>query len=159
MSTLGATVSQLFARWRGQGLSIRPPCTLAAIVAFEKREQLILPEDLRAYWLAGDGMSETLGQSKDNEGFSFWPLHRLSRADKELAHRSPHTPVPPNAVDYYVFADYLDWCWAYAVKLRSDGVGTVVIVGAKAVNVVAPSFAEFIQLYLSDDRALYPEAT
>jgi hypothetical protein len=149
-------VDRLISRWRQQGVSLRAPCSAAEIQAFEQREHLVLPEEFRQYLCSADGMQEEMGQSQDSEGFSFWPLRRLVPAHEELRRRSPHTPPPVDSPDYYVFADYLDWSWAYALKLRPAGVGKVIIVGAQSVSAVADSFSEFIQVYISDGRALYP---
>src|SRR5262249_17655196 len=132
MNRTSRVLDQLFAHWRQQGLTPRPPCTPSEIEAFEEHEAVALPEDFRIYWGLADGMREEIGRSQDSEGFSFWPLHRVMRADRELERKSPHTPSPTDSSAYYVFADYLDWSWAYAIKLRSAESGKVVIVGAKA---------------------------
>jgi hypothetical protein len=147
---------RLLDRWKSQGLSPRPPCTFEEVRAFEQRERVVLPADLRAYWFSVDGMPDKMGQSQDSEGFSFWPLSRVIRADRELQRKSSQTTPPVDCSDYYVFADYLDWSWAYAVKLRSTEAGKVIIVGAQTVSLVAGSFSDFIEVYLADGRNLYP---
>jgi hypothetical protein len=156
MEQKATIVERLIAHWRDQGLEPRPPCATAEVDGFEMREHVVLPEDLRRYWLSADGMREENNQSQDSEGFSFWPLRRVIRVDKEMERRSPHTPLPVDSSAYYVFADYLDWSWAYAVKLRSSEAGKVILVGAQAISLVADSFSEFVETYLSDGRALYP---
>ena len=57
--------------------------------------------------------------------------------------------------EYFVFADYLQWSWAYAVRLRSED-SSVILVGAEG-DVVAASFSEFVRLYIEDAEALYPK--
>src|SRR5579859_1580181 len=44
-------------------------------------------------------------------------------ADVELERKSPNSPRPESDGDFYVFADYMDWSWAYAMKLRGDDLG------------------------------------
>jgi|HubBroStandDraft_1064217.scaffolds.fasta_scaffold24990_2 hypothetical protein len=151
-------VDRVINRWKQEGVSPRAPCPFAAVHAFERKEGLVLPEDFRTYWLSADGMPEALGQSQDSAGFSFWPLHRVARADVELKQRSPTTPLGPESASYYVFADYLDWSWAYAIKLRPMGIGHVVTVGTLSEHTVAQSFSEFLDAYLLDASTLYPPA-
>ncbi len=147
---------RLLSHWKLHGVEPRPPCTLAELQAFEGREGVVLPDDMRSYWLSADGMPEAMGKSQDREGFSFWPLHRVARADIELRRVSPKLAATSENTEYYVFADYLDWSWAYAIKLRSSDVGKVVIVDGVSTSSVADSFAEFIEAYLVDEVVLYP---
>jgi hypothetical protein len=149
-------LEQLISRWNEEALFLRGPCKVATVQAFEDKERVVLPADFRSYWLTIDGMPETLGQSQDDNGFCFWPIHRVVRADVELRRQSPSAQVGPESSSYYIFADYLDWSWAYAIKLRPPEVGRVVTVGTLFEHVVAPSFGQFLQAYLCDGSALYP---
>jgi hypothetical protein len=148
---------RLLDHWRKTGASPASPCAEKAIQEFEHRESVELPEDLRRIFLAANGMNLRFGLGKDNDGFSFWPLDHLVRADVELLRRSPTSVQPTDPSDFYVFADYMDWSWAYAVKLRGGRVGTVVLLGGLGpVNEVASSLAEFVERYMSGASLLYP---
>ncbi len=57
--------------------------------------------------------------------------------------------------EYFVFADYFQWSWAYAIRLGSED-SSVILVGAEG-DVVAASFSEFVRLYIEDAEALYPK--
>jgi hypothetical protein len=56
-----------------------------------------------------------------------------------------------------LFADYLGWSWAYAIKVGSEGNSSVHIVGTVdgCPHRVADSFAEFAELYMTDDARIY----
>jgi len=56
-----------------------------------------------------------------------------------------------------VFADYMAWSWAYAIRLDEvvRGEQPVVMVGVEDRVQVARSFTEFAERYLTDDPALY----
>jgi hypothetical protein len=58
----------------------------------------------------------------------------------------------------YVFADYLDWCWAYAIlpsKMPADESPVFVLGKAELPIKVANSFLEFVELYLADSPTIY----
>ena len=57
----------------------------------------------------------------------------------------------------FVFADYLNWSWAYAIRLVSDvdSCNRVVIVGKNSPERVAETFEGFVDLYLADAEGLY----
>ena len=62
---------------------------------------------------------------------------------------------------FFVFCDYLDLCWAYAICLTPhQAQARVVIVGTKdgVAQPVSNSFSEFAEMYARDDVGLYPAA-
>ena len=135
---------QLRARWAEHGVRTVPPATEAELTEFETHHGVVLPEDLRAYFAALGGMDPHAMPAYDREGFAIWPLSevRPSETDRSL----------------FVIADYLNWSWAYAITLSSNGAPPhpVVMLAATIPQPVASSFTEFIDLYLSNSRLLYP---
>jgi hypothetical protein len=107
-----------------------------------------LPSDLLAVLALADGFD-----GHDRHGFRFWPSAELERVSTYDGGRENRFPL---AREYVLFADYLSWCWAYAVKVGKPGRGEVILVGSKEPVLVARGFPEFLERYLVDDGKLYP---
>jgi hypothetical protein len=149
---------KLVTHWRADGLFIRPGASEAHIRAFEKKYQVVMPPDLRAYFLCVDGMTMVLSDGEDKEGFCFWPLSRVKSATEELVRLEGLPPYNDQAMrDYFVFADYLQWSWAYAIYLLSGASpqNPVVLIGKEHPIKIADSFTSFVDLYLIDSPKLY----
>jgi len=78
-------VSNLWQRlvelWRGAGVTIRPPATLDAIQAFESNYGIVLPDDMRAYFLTVDGMEGEFDSGTNR----FWPISMVKPVEEELS--------------------------------------------------------------------------
>jgi len=58
----------------------------------------------------------------------------------------------------FVFADYLDWSWAYAIRLLAtpSESGHIFMIGKQETPIqIAESFSDFVELYLVDSPILY----
>lgn len=145
--------SRLIAWWAAKGVPVRPGCPAGALDAFEARTGRVLPADLRAFLRAADG-------AEVDDGFFFLPLEEYEPFDQVAARHAQGCPSVEDADSYYVFCDYLQWSWRYAIRLRApgeaDGGNDVVPVGMNQMFVVARSFSEFVGLYLADSDRLYP---
>ena len=149
--------SKLISRWRSLDLLIARGNSEENIRGFEARNRVMFPTDFRDYLLRVNGMFQAGGQDCDENGFAFWPLARIKSVRAEYAEHSNPLPEVQNPDGYFVFVDYLQWCWAYAICLDarpSDG-GRIITVGKLPSKVVAGSFTEFVDLYLRDAYALY----
>jgi cell wall assembly regulator SMI1 len=146
-----SVADKLVAHWASQKLVASPGALPQAVRKFEANHGVILPDDLRNYFLRHDGMDQ------DAKGFSFWPLARVRPAAEELAELSS-TETPVELGGYFAFADYLVWCWAWAIRLTADPAGSnpVIMIGtADGVPLkVASSFGEFVDLYLENSPRL-----
>jgi len=136
--------------WEEDGLQVPGGATREKITAFEQRYAITMPDDLREYFLTTDGNGEVWG----SDYFQFWPLEEVKLVSEELndVHKDRH--------DYpgcFVFADYFDWSWAYAVQLAVDrrASGPVYIIDGHARRIVAGSFVEFMTGYADDSNGLY----
>jgi hypothetical protein len=112
---------------------------------------------MREYLLQLDRSGSTWPDDQDAKGFSFWPLARILPAAEELA-KTAITDVS-GLDEYFAFADYLGWSWAYAIRLAFDDSrgNRVILIGKEAPFEVASSFGEFVDLYLQDSPRLYGE--
>ncbi len=143
---------RLIEHWRAQGLQILRGCSDAQLANVERKFSFRFPPDFRACYLATDGMGPP---EQDKTGFSFWHLDRIQRADIALREAGAHV-IPLGAEGYFAFADYLDWSWAYAIRLtESTTENSIVLIGKERLDVVARSFSDFVELYLSDSPQLY----
>jgi SMI1 / KNR4 family (SUKH-1) len=152
--------SKLISYWRSQNLRIAPGNPEGKVREFESRYGVVLPPDFREYFIGVDGMTQVGGHDCDPTGFAFWPLARLKSVVEECAEHSLALPEVSDPDRYFVFADYLQWSWAYAIHLsdRPSGPNPVIHVGTIRPKVVAGSFTEFVDLYLRDARELYVDA-
>ena len=147
---------KLVAHWRKLRLPIAAGCSEERLAGFEKERGAQLPADMRSYFGIVNGMRPGSPGDQDPQGFSFWPLERVRWVPEELADRSPHSVSFPGSESFYAFADYLDWSWAYAIRLSQDTArNQVVLIGKDQPELVAESFSDFVDLYVVDSPALY----
>jgi hypothetical protein len=153
-------LSLLLERWKAEDVSIAQPCTLDTLSNFETRNSILLPSDVRQYFLAVNGMSPKAPGDIDSEGFCFWPLERMVSVSDEAmqrpAHKSSH--LHSELKHYFIFADYLQSSWAYAIRLglnRDLRPEVVKVDDPDNLIRIANSFSEFLDLYLSNAPDLY----
>lgn len=153
------STSKLIKYWRSLDLRIGPRNSEEIVRGFESRNDIELLPDFRDYLLNVDGMAQIGGHDCDLAGFAFWPLAQIQSMLKECTNHPPAESVPADPENYFVFADYLQWSWAYAIHLgtHSSEAGQIIHVGTLQPKVIAGSFTEFVDLYLQDARALYPD--
>ncbi len=136
--------------WQAQGISVPAGVPESTLVDFQRRHQVILPTDLREYFLGMNGMGSR--DVFDEEVFCFWPLSEVV---------SIHDYVPDqswrfsHSHQYYLFADVSIECPAFAIRLNSEPEeeNTILWVhmDAGTLDVIPAfgSFTEFIEAYLS----------
>jgi hypothetical protein len=114
------------------------------IQAFEQRNGVRMPADLREYFQRLNGIDSAPGF------FRFFPLSRL------VALKSPSfAAFETNR--YFIFADYMVGTWYYAIYLGEDQVlqNRVILLDLPGPPILAPNFSEFVELYLTDSVKLY----
>ena len=152
---------QLIESWRSQNLPIQKACEDGAIRSFETRHKIALPPDIREYFLNVNGMAPYFPGYQDKEGYSFWPLERMTTiAEENEALGRPFSRLTEED-SLFLFCDYMDWCWAYAVKILPGSVAAegIYLVGCRNPIKIADSFSDFVRLYFKDSEQLYPPAT
>jgi cell wall assembly regulator SMI1 len=152
-----SAADKLSRHWASQKLPVRPGASTETVRQFEASHNVVLPVEFREYFLRHDGMDPRSPNDKDAQGFAFWQLARVRPAAQELAQTSPPMTAAPELDQYFAFADYLDWSWAYAIRLTTDprSSSRVVLIGGEQAIDVASSFGEFVDLYLRDSPRLY----
>ena len=144
---------RLLEHWStNHGLVVRASITEDKLRALEERVGP-LPGPLVDFLAIADGFSDD-GLGRDEEGFAFWPSERM-----ELVDAYPGGAFSSSGTrKSLLFADYLDWSWAYAIRLDDEaGIGEVLMVGTADGTpfLVASNLEAFLEKYLVDDEALY----
>lgn len=142
----------LLHRWQSSNVTIQPPATTEMINRFERENSVILPNDFIDYLKFANGFIQSKNY-QDSKGFNFLPLEDLFPVSKWDGGVSFF-----NHEFYFVFCDYMDRSWVYALRLDGIKDGEVVLVGTRngLPQAVSETFSEFIKLYLADDEAIYP---
>lgn len=157
MNSIG---ERLKAHWRSQGIALARASIESQIRDFESRYDVRLPLDFRDYFLCVNGMETYWPNAQDQQGYSFWPLERIKAVPEEAGNHQygDRWSRVPGAKSLFIFADYLDWSWAYAIRLGKDSLEktSVFIIAKKETPIeVAASFSDFVELYLVDSPTIY----
>ena len=144
--------------WSSNNVDISAGVSEAALTSFEEKYAVVLPEDLRDYFLSVNGMPPEI---VDDEFIRFWMLEEV-------------VPLPQGAPDYsnpqyiqgsdsiFLFADYSMWAHAYAIRLTKTPteLNEVFVIGHDSPILISNSFSEFVDIYLTNkDHLLSPCAT
>ncbi len=133
--------------WRNSNLAIRSGVTHHSIAAFERKYGVVLPADVRAYFLATDGT----GDEMDVGLYRFWPLAEVKRVQEDLVSDTFEYPDRFAYPDCFAFADHCINCWNYAVKLSDDSTQPAPVFRVTASDQpgeqMSSSFREFMERY------------
>jgi hypothetical protein len=121
------------------------------VEALELRYSVRLPDDFKAYLLAG-APAEYLWDHDCN----WWPVQRIKNIPDEYEHSIGDAAIAAEANAYLFFADYLVWSWAWAICC-SDGPnrGKVAIIDGVQDRFVADSFSDFAARCVRDPHSLF----
>lgn len=149
---------QLIESWRSQNLPIQKACEDDDIRSFETRYKIVLSPDIQEYFLNVNGMTTCFPGYQDEEGVSFWPLERMRTVaeDNEALGRRNFSLTEEDSL--FLFCDYVDWSWAYAVKtLPGTGAAEgIYLVCCRDPIKIADTFSDFVRMYLEQSDRLYP---
>jgi hypothetical protein len=141
--------------WSSNNVEINAGVSEAVLTSFEKKYAVVLPEDLRDYFLCVDGMPPEI---VDDGFIRFWTLEEV-------------VPLPQGAPDYsnpqyiqgsdsiFLFADYSMWAHAYAIRLTKAPTESneVFVIGRDLPSLISNSFSQFVDIYLTNkDQLLFP---
>ncbi len=141
----------LMERWQADGIECPPGVMSADIEVFERRHNVVLPPDMRTYFLKVNGMGE-YGTCDDNF-FSFWPLQELISIADRLPDRSSGFS---DASRCFMFADHSVALPTFAIRLASDPNASTPVAsvfsdfGAFKVQYFFDSFTDFVNHYLAN---------
>ncbi len=128
----------------------------ARALDLEKHYGVQLPGDFAAYLREASPQEDWM----DNRGIIWWRPECIKSVPDECGTPTPREQLNPEieseAHQYLVFADYLCWCYAYAICC-SDGPhrGKVALVGIQPDRFVASSFSTFLDLAAADSDRLH----
>jgi hypothetical protein len=156
MTTIG---ERLRAHWLAQGIQSPPGVLEAHLKQFEMYFGVVLPDDMRAYFLHMNGMGDVFTVDNnlfwDNDLFRFWPLQEVAQAHghyKDLGIEDESS--------FFCFADHSICLPAYAIRLTASGTAAHQVIaiqseqnGGYSASVVAGSFSEFVDRYLTDETS------
>jgi hypothetical protein len=137
-------VGRLLKFWDDRGIRYLKAIAPDEIRAFERQSGIILPEQLRAFYSATNGLRVPESSEADDQQFDFWPLEDLSRVT--------HAPTK------VYFADVLQSAWEYAIEVEgseTSSKGAIYVATTTPVQ-IASSFACFVDRYIENDASLYP---
>jgi hypothetical protein len=137
---------RLQAHWLDTGANVQTTTLTDATVAeLERNYDVRLPKDFREYLLQSCPSNENW----DQEGTFWWPFDRIKNIPEEYAHEIKNDRVARDAAKYLFFADYMIWCWAWAIACGdNEDRGRIVVVGGSD-NFVADSFGQFVDRYIN----------
>src|SRR5690242_6044151 len=127
--------------WSSHDVEINAGVSKAQLDSFESKHWVLLPEDLRDYFLCVNGMRPDV---VDDGMIRFWMLKELQPLPEGApAFAAPSYIQHPQSL--FVFADYRIWTHAYTIRLTkvSSQSHEVVIIGYKSPVTIAQCFSEF----------------
>lgn len=158
MTTKGSTgftsVGESLKRhWSWHNVDINAGVSKAELDSFEARHRVVLPEDLREYFLCVNGMPHDV---VDDGMIRFWMLDEvLPITQGAPAFSDPRYVQHPESL--FLFADFSIWAHAYAIRLGSVALQSneVLIIGYKSPVTISQCFSEFVDQYLTDKDRLH----
>jgi len=144
--------NDLLKYWNSQRIAY-VPAKLQEVEAAESSLGTRFPDDFRRYLLEVNGTRDM-----DTNYFEFYPLDKLKKwteVDPRFLDIPDHAPDSFRPEDFLVFADYLQLCWGYAIRIDGEKRGEIIHWGMLSYSPICPSFSTFIELYLADDKRIY----
>jgi len=90
----------------------------------------------------------------DDDYIDWWPIARIKNISDEFEYQIGNPEIAKSASKYLFFADYLIWCWAWAICCDpGPHYGKIAVIGDQG-KFVADSFEEFVDIVLRDVDAL-----
>lgn len=129
------------------GVQINPPVSVEELALFEQKYGVVLPDDLKDYFLLFNGTGQgNFGES----GYAFFSLEELEPICETSDLNEEEKSIYSNC---FAFSDYMIWCWGYVVRLNSvagDNPVFSIYLSSPSDLKVANSFSEFVSIYLEN---------
>ena len=127
------------------------------MVRFEERTGLVLPDDLKAYFLSINGWDQW-----DHYNTEFFSLAQFKTVQDEVGNFGgipdyrDIVKTLPEHINCYVFADHFTLSAVYAIRLYPyiSDVNEVYVIHGSDYKLVANSFNEYIHKYVNEET--YP---
>ena len=119
----------------------------------------MLPEEFAAYVASAAPREDWT----DEFGMIWWSAERIKSLRDECGDGSPgghpNAEIEDEADQYLVFADFLMWCYAYAICCSAGpNRGKIALIGAQPDGFVANSFSSFMNLAAEDALLIHSPA-
>lgn len=144
-------------KWRSEDVSFRPGATHEKITYFEKLHGVIMPADLRTYFMVADGMGAADHWAEDHDMLSF--LRLPDPKDAELPNDSinyvaplsvvwPSKPRLPN--DLFVIVDWSFHAFVICARMSVNPavISEIYFFDGDTPLLLTSSFTEFLELYV-----------
>jgi SMI1 / KNR4 family (SUKH-1) len=157
---MGDVGERLRCYWSAGGVKLPAGVPARRLEEFESRHGVRLPDDLRDYFLAIDGMGpENLNPpfGWDDDLFRFFPLHQVQPATEQF---HPDLFLADQS-SYFAFADHSIALPTFAIRLTADvtcGNDVLAIFSDRReyqAGRVAGSFSDFVEHYLASEGSRY----
>lgn len=153
-------IENIRAGWDATEVSVQKGISLPAIQEFEKSRDVLMPADMREYFHCMNGMP---GNMWDEHMIRFLPLEEICNVREEFSERQPPfrrvLSQLPEPEEWFIFAEYLCSSHYYAIRLGAgeNSLYPVIWLYDSEYHVVAESFTEFLELYISRPQwVLFP---
>jgi hypothetical protein len=153
-----AEINILKEKWETEELKSQVLISNDEISSFEKKNNLVLPNDLVHYFKIINGSNNKY----DSNLFKFYDFKNFKSINEGLKDWKG-IPDYSNIVNtlekfenYYVFADYFYNTFTYAIRLynQSNLKNEVLVICGDEYNVISNSFSKFIELFISNSIEL-----
>lgn len=139
--------------WSSHNVDINAGVSEATLKSFEEKYGIVLPEDLRDYFLSVNGMPPEI---VDDAFIRFWMLEEVEPLPQGAPDFSnPQYIQAPDSI--FLFADYSIWAHAYAIRLTKTAAESnkVFIIGHDSPVLISNSFSEFVDKYLTNKDLIF----
>ncbi len=141
-------ISSLLRRWTVDSIKWQPGVTSEQLLAFERRNRVALPDDLRAYLRRANG----IGRDELDGLARLWPLDEYVRVIDFIGTERASVQGLSDPETFFCFGDYNVEGSIWAVRLTPSvaegGEVRVFWTYANEGTVVAPSFEVFLRRYV-----------
>lgn len=139
--------------WSSHNVDINAGVSEAAISSIEAKYGVVVPDDLRDYFLCVDGMPPDV---VDDAMIRFWMLDEIKPLPQGAPAYSDSTYIQ-NPESLFLFADYSIWAHAYAIRLTKKPTESneVFIIGRDSPILLCKSFSEFVDNYLTNKDLVF----
>ncbi len=139
--------------WSSHNVDINSGVSETELNSFEMKYDVILPKDLRDYFLCVNGMPPGV---TDDGLIRFWMLEEVEPLPQGAPEYSD-TRYIQNPESLFLFADYSIWSHAYAIRLTKLPIESnkVYIIGYESSILLFNSFSELVDNYLTNKDLLH----
>jgi hypothetical protein len=147
------TMQRLKKHWISQNVKFNEGVSEKALSAFEQAFGVLLPLDIREFFLTLNGMPDDV---TDNEMIRFWMLEEVKPLPSGARGFATSDYIDhPESV--FLFADYSLWAHAYAIRLLASPLerNDIFMIGGDRPILLFRSFGELIDSYLNDNDLMF----